>query len=82
VSEHLKARLAHSYSGFLFASLKLPGLSALPLLLVRVYRSIDALAGTDKQKHNRMAWMRSPNTALGGVPAVLIEQRNCYVWSF
>lgn len=44
----------------------------LSLLLVRVYRSLDALVGTDNQ--NRIAWMRSPNTALGGVPAVLIER--------
>ncbi len=44
----------------------------LSLLLVRVYRSLDALVGTDNQ--NRIAWMRSPNTALGGIPAVLIER--------
>lgn len=44
----------------------------LALLLVRVYRSLDALVGTDGQK--RLAWMRSPNKALGGKPVELIER--------
>ncbi|MBL0422886.1 DUF2384 domain-containing protein [Ramlibacter sp. AW1] len=44
----------------------------LSLLLVRVYRSLDALVGTNGQQ--RMAWMRSYNQALGGVPAALIER--------
>lgn len=44
----------------------------LSLLLVRVYRSLDPLVGTDDQK--RIAWMRSHNKALGGVPADLIER--------
>lgn len=44
----------------------------LSLLLVRVYRSLDALVGTDDQK--RIAWMRGHNKALGGVPAKLIER--------
>ena len=44
----------------------------LSLLLVRVYRSLDALVGTDDQKC--MAWMRAHNTALGGVPVKLIER--------
>ena len=44
----------------------------LSLLLVRVYRSLDALVGTDDQK--RIAWMRSENSALGGVPVELIER--------
>lgn len=43
----------------------------LSLLLVRVYRSLDALVGTDNQK--RVAWMRSHNKALGGRPVDLIE---------
>jgi hypothetical protein len=38
----------------------------LALLLVRVYRSLDALVGTDDQK--RLAWMSSYNQALGGEP--------------
>jgi hypothetical protein len=42
----------------------------LALLLVRVYRSLDALVGTDDQK--RKAWMRGMNKALGGVPLKLI----------
>jgi hypothetical protein len=42
----------------------------LALLLVRLYRSLDALVGNDPTK--RLAWMRSPNDALHGVPAELI----------
>lgn len=44
----------------------------LSLLLVRVYRSLDALVGTDDQK--RKDWMRGMNKALGGVPLQLIER--------
>ena len=44
----------------------------LSLLLVRVYRSLDPLVGTDDQK--RIAWMRGHNKALGGIPAQLIER--------
>jgi transcriptional regulator with XRE-family HTH domain len=44
----------------------------LALLLVRVYRSLDPLVGTDDRK--RVEWMRSTNRALGGVPAQLIER--------
>lgn len=44
----------------------------LSLLLVRVYRSLDPLVGTDDQK--RKDWMQSHNKALGGVPAQLIER--------
>lgn len=43
----------------------------LSLLLVRVYRSLDALVGTDGEK--RQAWMHSHNRALGGKPVNLIE---------
>lgn len=39
----------------------------LALLLVRVYRSLDALVGTDDQK--RSAWMSTHNQALGGLLA-------------
>lgn len=42
----------------------------LALLLVRLYRSLDALVGNDPTL--RLAWMRSPNDALHGVPAELI----------
>lgn len=44
----------------------------LALLLVRVYRSLDALVGTDDGK--RRAWMSSPNEALAGVPAKLVQK--------
>jgi hypothetical protein len=43
----------------------------LAVLLVRLYRSLDALVGNDEAR--RLAWMRSDNTALGGVPATLIR---------
>ena len=42
----------------------------LALLLVRLYRSLDALVGNDEER--RLAWMRSPNDALGGIPRELI----------
>ena len=44
----------------------------LATLLVRVFRSLDALVGNDDQK--RVAWMKSPNQALAGVPIELIEK--------
>jgi hypothetical protein len=44
----------------------------LSLLLVRVFRSLDALVGSDDQK--RIAWMNGHNKALGGVPMQLIER--------
>ena len=44
----------------------------LSLLLVRIYRSLDPLVGTDDQK--RIAWMRGHNKALGGIPTKLIER--------
>lgn len=43
----------------------------LALLLVRLYRSLDPLVGSDSQK--RLAWLRSPNKALNGTPSALIE---------
>jgi transcriptional regulator with XRE-family HTH domain len=42
----------------------------LALLLVRLYRSLDALVGNDEAR--RLAWMRSHNDALNGVPATLV----------
>jgi hypothetical protein len=42
----------------------------LALLLVRVFRSLDPLVGSDGEL--RKAWMHSPNKALNGVPAKLI----------
>jgi transcriptional regulator with XRE-family HTH domain len=44
----------------------------LALLLVRVYRSLDALVGTDDAQ--RKAWMSGYNRALNGKPAELIER--------
>ena len=44
----------------------------LALLLVRVYRSLDALVGTDASQ--RKAWLHGPNRALGAKPAELIQR--------
>ena len=43
----------------------------LAALLVRVFRSLDALVGNDAAR--RIAWMTSFNRDLGGVPRELIE---------
>lgn len=43
----------------------------LALLLVRVFRSLDALVGGNDAK--RTSWMNSHNRALNGVPAELIR---------
>lgn len=44
----------------------------LALLLVRVYRSLDALVGSDAAQ--RKAWLHSHNRALNGRPADLIQR--------
>lgn len=44
----------------------------LALLLVRVYRSLDPLVGTDDLK--RRAWMGSYNKALGDTPLKLVQR--------
>lgn len=44
----------------------------LALLLVRVFRSLDPLVGSDTEM--RKSWMHSPHKALGGVPAELIRR--------
>ena len=44
----------------------------LALLLVRVYRSLEALVGNDAEQ--RRAWMTGFNRALNGRPAELIER--------
>jgi uncharacterized protein (DUF2384 family) len=44
----------------------------LALLLVRVYRSLDALVGTDAAQ--RKAWLESPNHALNGRPIDLLPR--------
>jgi transcriptional regulator with XRE-family HTH domain len=43
----------------------------LAALLVRVYRSLDALVGNDDGK--RAAWLNSHHHALGGVPRELLQ---------
>lgn len=43
----------------------------LALLLVRVYRSLDALVGGDNAQ--RQAWMHGANRALNGTPSELIR---------
>jgi hypothetical protein len=43
----------------------------LALLLVRVYRSLDALVGTEPAQ--RKAWLQSHNRGLNGTPAELIQ---------
>jgi plasmid maintenance system antidote protein VapI len=44
----------------------------LAALLIRLYRSLDALVGNDGEK--RLAWMNSHNRALGGVPRDLVQK--------
>lgn len=44
----------------------------LALLLVRVFRSLDPLVGSDTTM--RQEWMHSRNKALGGIPAELIRK--------
>ena len=43
----------------------------LAALFVRLFRSLDAIVGSDDAAAR--AWLRSDNTALGGVPLVLIR---------
>ena len=43
----------------------------LALLFLRLFRSLDALAGGDEQVAR--AWLRNDNLALGGVPLAQIE---------
>jgi transcriptional regulator with XRE-family HTH domain len=43
----------------------------LAALLVRLYRSLDALVGNDEAR--RRAWMTSYNDALNGIPKELIQ---------
>lgn len=43
----------------------------LALLLLRVFRSLDALLGADAEQAR--SWLRSVNRHLGGVPAELIQ---------
>ncbi len=66
VSEATVSRIARGERGLAPAAKE----GELALLLVRLYRSLDALVGNDEAR--RLAWMRSRNDALGGVPATLI----------
>lgn len=43
----------------------------LAALLVRLFRSLDAIVGSDDEAAK--AWMRSANVALGGIPAELLR---------
>jgi hypothetical protein len=43
----------------------------LALMFLRVFRSLDALAGGDEQ--TARTWLRSDNLALGAIPLTLIE---------
>jgi hypothetical protein len=42
----------------------------LALLLIRLFRSLDAISGGDEQVAR--AWLKSPNSALAGIPATRI----------
>ena len=44
----------------------------LAALFVRLFRSLDAIVGSDDAA--AQAWLRSDNTALGGVPLTLIRE--------
>lgn len=66
VSEASVSRLARGGRGLAPASKE----GELALLLVRLYRSLDALVGHDESR--RLAWMRSHHDVLHGVPAELI----------
>ena len=43
----------------------------LALLFLRLFRSLDAIAGGDEQ--TARAWLRNNNLVLGGVPSAMIE---------
>ena len=49
----------------------------LALLLVRVYRSLDALVGTDAAQ--RKAWLHGHNLALNGRPVELLQRAESLV---
>jgi len=66
VSEATVSRIGRGERGLPPASKE----GELALLLVRLYRSLEALVGNDEAR--RLAWMRSHNDALNGVPAALV----------
>ena len=61
------SRLAHGQKRLELASKSFE----LAALFVRLFRSLDAIVGSDDAAAR--AWLRSPNHALGGVPAALIR---------
>lgn len=67
VSEATVSRVSRGERGLLPGSKE----GELAALLVRLYRSLDALVGNDEPR--RLAWMRSHNEALNGTPSVLIQ---------
>ena len=67
-SEPTISRVLHGERGIDPAS----KVGELSLLLVRVFRSLDALTGSGDAA--RRAWMSSYNSALNGVPAELIRK--------
>jgi transcriptional regulator with XRE-family HTH domain len=67
LSEPTISRIAHGAKGIDPKSKE----GQLALLLIRVYRSLDPLVGSDPQK--RMAWLNSHNNALHGKPVDLVE---------
>ncbi len=52
----------------------------LAALLVRLFRSLDAIVGNDPTKV--IVWMASPNRALNGIPRELIETPQGLVQTF
>ncbi len=67
VSEPTVSRLLHGQRGLNPRSKE----GELAALLVRVYRSLDALVGNNAAQ--RQAWMSSHHHALGGVPRDLVQ---------
>ena len=67
VSEPTVSRLLHGQRGLNPRSKE----GELAALLVRVYRSLDALVGNSAAQ--RLAWMNSHHLALGGVPRDLVQ---------
>ena len=65
-SEPTVSRIVHGDRGIDPASKE----GQLSLMLIRVFRSLDALVGGDDGK--RLTWMTTHNTALNGVPESLI----------
>ncbi len=67
VSEATVSRMKHGHY------LLVPDSKAydLAILLIRMFRSLDAIAGGDEK--TTRAWLRNPNEALCGIPAEMIR---------